>query len=300
MPASTVSPLQSAAANGDLDSLRSLLAAGADPNSRCHTSSWYPRSPLVTAMIYGQLEALRLLLDAGGHVSTDDVSHGLGWGKGIGASDSKAPLLRFLLERGLNPNEGRDREDGSTLLMGMLGHSDCHELVPLLLEYGADIHARDAAGCTPFMYAATLYSEDNIRLLAREGADVDAQDARGRSALMKVLFIHEEDWDMLTDRRAPMGFFEWEEDEEWFNERRAERLRVVLDCGVNIHLVDSRGWNALLLALGFGNEPCSRLLLERGASLRGLDEKDIRRTRRLMQLHHYNKSLRLLDALLAH
>ncbi len=270
-----------------------LLEAGADLS----TPSREGETPLTTAMVYGRLDALRLLLDRGVRPSADAVSNGLGHGIGVGASDSKLPLLELVLAYGFDPNEGRSREDGSTLLMAVLGHCEALPLTQLLVEHGADIHARDAEGCTPFMYAANLYSEETIRLLASRGVDVDARDNQGRTALMKMLFIHEDDWDLLTDRHRPIDFLEWEEDIEQGNIYYARRAQVLLECGVDVHAIAPCGWNALLLCLAFGNAPTARLLVEHGASLADIGRKTICRAQRFMTLHGYTRELRLLEEL---
>ena len=57
---------------------------------------------------------------------------------------------------------------------------------PLLLERGADIHARDRDGATPLMIVA-LYGKDllnQLRMLIDAGADVNARADDGRTALI--------------------------------------------------------------------------------------------------------------------
>ncbi len=288
-----IEELYSAAQAGDVETVRRLLAAGANPNARSRNG----KSAFMAAMVYGQFEVLRALLENGSRPSASEVSHGFGFGCGVGASDSKAPLMKLLLEYGLAPNVDRSREDGSTLLMGMLGHCDALELVPLLLDHGADINARDAEGCTPFMYASDLYFDENIRLLHERGADVDARDNLGRTALMKTLFIHEDDWEKLTDRHRPIGDFEWDEDIEWRNACYTRRMQVLLDCGVDVNVIAPCGWNALLLSLAFGNAPSARLLLKHGASLAGVRRKTIRRAQHFMKWHDYTEEIGLLAEL---
>jgi hypothetical protein len=75
------------------------------------------------------------------------------------------------------------RPDGTTRLMAASHAGDLVEIA-LLLDYGADIEARDARGYTPLMYAANAGQDDSVRLLVQRGADVDAADEQKSTPLM--------------------------------------------------------------------------------------------------------------------
>ncbi len=285
--------LCTAASKGDADAARRLIAAGANPHARVRTGY----NALSGAMVHGHIGTLRVLLESGFMPSADDVGTGLGRGCGIGARDSKVPLMELLLQYGFDPNGTRSREDGSTLLMCLLGHCEGAALVRLLLDHGADIHARDARGRTPFMYATELCFDENIRLLHERGADVNAQDKQGRTALMNMLCIYEDDWNKLSDRHHPIDFLEWEEDLDMCNEYGTRRAQLLLDCGVDIHVTTPCGWNALLLCLALGNAPTARLLLTHGASLAGLEPQTIARVRAFAHRNGYTETVAQLDAL---
>src|SRR5439155_9087562 len=93
-------PLMYAALYGDLKSMRTLLAAGADPNSRNYSGA--------TALMWavGDLEKTRLLLDRGADVNarSDDARTALDVAAGQRAPTAVAKLL---LERGATPGAGR-------------------------------------------------------------------------------------------------------------------------------------------------------------------------------------------------
>lgn len=57
-----ITPLMGAARTGDLDAMRRLLDAGADPDERDVLNGW---TPLYHAIHKGQIDAVRLLLDRG-------------------------------------------------------------------------------------------------------------------------------------------------------------------------------------------------------------------------------------------
>lgn len=63
------------------------------------------------------------------------------------------------------------------------------DVIPALLQAGADIDARDAKGHTPLILASYHGQAAATRLLLRSGAQVDLADAsRGNTALMGVAF----------------------------------------------------------------------------------------------------------------
>ena len=57
------------------------------------------------------------------------------------------------------------------------------DAVEVLLDIGADINRRDAAGSTPLIWAAGMGNEDVVTLLLARGADMSVIDRDGRSAL---------------------------------------------------------------------------------------------------------------------
>lgn len=92
--------------------------------------------------------------------------------------DAKDPaILRALLQSGFDP-DARD-EDGRTLLM----NTHDVELARVLLEFGAAANARDTqGGYTPLMLASRK-EPDMVSLLTESGADVHAIDDHGRTVL---------------------------------------------------------------------------------------------------------------------
>ena len=73
--------------------------------------------------------------------------------------------------------------DGTTRLMAASHAGDLIEIA-LLLDYGADIEARDARGYTPLMYAANAGQDESVRLLVERGADANAADEQKSTPLM--------------------------------------------------------------------------------------------------------------------
>jgi len=59
---------------------------------------------------------------------------------------------------------------------------DLVEVASRLIEAGADVHARDGNGWTPFLNAALRGSIEMIRLLIDAGSDINAVDLEKRDA----------------------------------------------------------------------------------------------------------------------
>ena len=116
----------------------------------------------------------------------------LGCGRFIQYSRAKSQIevVRALLDKGAD-KEAIDIHQKTSL------HVACYGLdidsIHLLLECGANVHARDALQCTPIMYAVRNDSPndeffnrkciDIVKLLIQYGADEDARNAKGESLL---------------------------------------------------------------------------------------------------------------------
>jgi len=138
-----ISPIISGAASGDLETMQTLLGAGAKAND-------FPKSNELKAAIAGFRTPLMWA------AYYNDV-----W------------MVRLLLERGADPNQ-------STSFGNPLSHacwSDSFEAAELLMARGANVNARDAlANFTPLHWAAGTESPrpQLVKLLLANGADANA------------------------------------------------------------------------------------------------------------------------------
>ena len=145
--------------------------------------------PICRAARSGDTTALRRELDAG--VSPDEMGSvhrfaPLHWVCGRSGSGDRVACLKLLIDRGANVNvEGESR--GRPLLHSVLNHP---ELVPMLLDAGADPNAINSAGWTALH--AALHSNraeapagivDLVQALIRAGADVNKNTFGGRTPL---------------------------------------------------------------------------------------------------------------------
>lgn len=133
-------PLAAAAAEGDLPTLRALLAARPDLEQADGNG--------VTALIWaarrGQLEAMHVLIAAGADVNGHDHA-GNGWSVLMHAIHTNQPAaVHLLLESRADPN---DRHSAMTPLIMAAGYGYT-EMVKDLLDHGADPYAVAADGMT--------------------------------------------------------------------------------------------------------------------------------------------------------
>jgi len=117
-----------------------------------------------------------------------------------------------------------------------LGRTD---VIPALLQAGADLEAADAKGHTPLILASYHGHRAATALLLDYGAGVDRPDAtRGNTALMGVAF---------------KGY--------------VDTARLLLDAGADPNVTNRAGQTPLMMAALFGHGEIAELLTDRGADL---------------------------------
>ena len=152
--------LFSAVLAGDAARLHALVSAGADLSVRDPKGD----TALHLAAYREDADATRTLLDHGAkpNLQNDAGATPLLYGAG------NEEIVRVLLRHGANPNLAS--KIGVTPLMAAASHRESHEIVRLLLQAGADPHAkRDGQ---EFVMIAAVYGADprTIRLLLDAGA----------------------------------------------------------------------------------------------------------------------------------
>jgi len=196
-------PLHYAAHRGYLEIVQLLLTAGADVMAREGTSDTVP---LHWAAEGGHLEVARLLVNRGADVNAIDGWHNLGplgWAVALGSGQcrreaAQREVAEFLLTKGAQldifsaiawgkPDAVRALiETDRAVLTQPLGivdqrqqplhfavQNDRPDMVALLLEAGADVHATTAWGLTPFCLAITQRQDHIAELLRARHGDAD-------------------------------------------------------------------------------------------------------------------------------
>jgi uncharacterized protein len=158
--------LPSAAMNRDLATVASLLADGADPDSRGE----YDTPALHWLVRINEVDAARQLLDAGA-----DPNSKSGFGVSalsLAISNGSSAMVQLLLEAGANANELEPTGESMLMTAAAVGVAASLEA---LLEHGATVDFPDQVyGQTALMLAAREGHADVVSVLLENGADPNA------------------------------------------------------------------------------------------------------------------------------
>jgi uncharacterized protein len=233
-----------AAREGDLDSAKKLLDAGADINQ----ATEYGWTPLLTAVNNRNYRLAQLLVERGADVNRANKG---GWtplylavdNRNIEGGDYPVPkpdldhldLITALLAKGANPNaKVKDNTLTRTIFTMQWFFED---------------------GATPFIRASQSSDVALMKLLLERGADPKAVTANGDSALTAAAGIG---WvDGVTYERSPA--------------ENLEAVRLLLDLGVDPNHANNEGRTALMGAALKGRSEVVKLLVDRGAKLEARD-----------------------------
>ena len=157
---------------GTAGSVSALLDAGVPASVRAR------HSPLVLAAMTGDLENVKLLLAHGA-----DPSPGLSQAVTYGYAD----VTRALIAAGASATVS---ESSGINLLHWAALTNHPEVVPALVEAGAQVNATDEFNYTPLMYAATIDFGDAevLKALLKAGADPKIRNDKGRTALEQARF----------------------------------------------------------------------------------------------------------------
>ena len=204
-----------AAREGDIDSARKLLDAGADVNQ----TTEYGWTPLLTAVNNRNYRLAKLLLERGANANLANKG---GWtplylavdNRNIEGGDYPVPkpdldhleLIEALLVKGANPNAAGEGQ-----------HADAHDLhdAVVLRRRRDAVHPRRRSRATPTL----------MTLLLKHGADPKAVTANGDSALTAAAGIG---WvDGVTYERSPA--------------ENLEAVQMLLDLGLDPNHANNEG-----------------------------------------------------------
>jgi len=171
----------------------------------------------------------------------------------------RCDVLRLLIAHGID----LDTPEPKTLLTPLHYAVHCSvsiEMVKLLLDTGAPLHAREALGAQPIHYAVNEGNIELLEVLWQRGADPRSliEGGRALSGMAGFSLLH------ICIESPHIG-------------NRRELLRSILLLGIPVDTSSRQGSSALERALLIGNEQMRNALISYGASIQ-LSESDIRMT----------------------
>ncbi|KAJ9439343.1 hypothetical protein DIPPA_22644b, partial [Diplonema papillatum] len=177
-----------AAEIGDIDVITNFLAAGQDPDIKCHKDGALTTA-LYVASKNNHCDIIEVLTYHGAdpripttfRINQEDTA--IATAARMSFEKALHLLLKhsLVLRASLPESEGDvSAESASLLIASEEGHL---EVVRLLLTYGADVKYRAHYGSTALMLASREHPEV-VELLLEHGADVDAKNSEGNTALM--------------------------------------------------------------------------------------------------------------------
>ena len=225
-------PLHVASAGGFVELACVLLKHGADIEARDGDDT----SPLELATINVHLEFIRFLLQHGADVNARNKQRltPLFW-----ASRWEIPsAAQVLLENGAEVNARSDYHQTP------LHRAKVAEVVQVLVDHGADADAQDSLyQRTPLHLASQDARVDVVRALLENGADANARD----------------DTNMTPAHLASSSY------DSYMEEEVLSIVRLLLQYGSDIHVVDDFGETAFMRATIGKYQRVMQLLMENGA-----------------------------------
>ncbi|CAN5600626.1 hypothetical protein BH10BAC3_BH10BAC3_28610 [soil metagenome] len=171
------SELISAVKNNDINGVKRLLEAGADPNAVDDDSD----NVLMNAAMYASVECMNALLQkkADPNIKNKHKQTALMY------CTNNLEKCKLLLQYGADIN-AKSKSGNTPLLVASVGNQP-YEMVKFLLDNKADPLATNAAHETALMRAAQFSDTTTLRLLISKGINVNALDYIAGTALTKAI-----------------------------------------------------------------------------------------------------------------
>jgi ankyrin repeat protein len=250
-------PLMFAAQQGDAESARILLRAGAKPNDAQPKTAL---TPLMIASAMGHTKAVDLLLDNGADPNLADansytplhrVVRDSDYGINLASRDAVLTIVKSLLKHGANPNARLNQVKEKAAEEIRKGNVANYEK-----RVGVTITEIILQGATPLLLAAEVNNFDVIKALVEAGADPLIGTELGTTPLVMAAGAGTD----VQRERAP-------------EERAAavETAKFLVEHGANVNAAGQYGWTALHAAAYQGINDVIEYLVSKGAKI---DQKD--------------------------
>ncbi len=256
-------PLYVAAALGNGEMVNLLIAEGADvkaPNSQGET-------PLQLAVRNGHRDIVTLLIEKGADVRTA-AANGMTL-LHTAAEQGQIDLVTLLIDKGADVNANAKTWAGTPLHQAAGGGH--LEIVQLLIANGADVNSRNNYNGTPLHWAAARGYRDIVELLLAKGSDLTTQNGGGRTAAgFAQENGHTEIVELLHKYASQSGDAkEIMTIHDYAAAGDIEQVRSLISKGINANTKSQNGMTALHLASANGHKDITELLIQQGVDVNG-------------------------------
>lgn len=177
-------------------------------------------------------------------------------------------IVDSLLNDGFNPNTTDDDEFTALHHASQIGNL---EIVEVLIEKGADIHAKSKSGDSIFIWACWGGKIDIIKVLIEKGADINSEDKYGHTGLkIAELQNNTELKELLLKNRVGNKMNKMDPISTLFNAASYGQLSlfesIVMD-GMDLDVTDHRGLTALMIAAKNGHTNLVQALINHNVEI---------------------------------
>ena len=245
-------------------------------------------SELHAAVRTRDLAKVRELTENGEGIETFDTN---GWTPlHIATAQNNSDILRYLLCQFPQNIEARGKQKSRDTPLSYAAHNGQADAIETLLEFGADVHARNDNDYTPIMEAAYEHHAEAVSKLLRGGANPNDTATSSGSALVcasgsALLRTREAgQWRLATLRaliegganvkpQHPHRFTPIHKIAEFGSE---DEMAYLIEQGCEVDSPQYNGFTPLVTAIHKSKRECVRLLLDAGADLNRMITKGFR------------------------
>jgi ankyrin repeat protein len=241
----SMSLLMLACSQGDVELVKTLIAAGADVNY----ISANRRSVLHIAVDHNQPAVVTALLQAGANPMQQAANSAMPLHDAVWSN--RVECVKALLPAYKSINYSPDGAHNG-LPLNLAIDRGWSTIVQLFIDTGMDLNTCKY-GTPPLIHAAASGKANIVQQLLRAGADVNAHDAQGLTPLLALPYVH--------DLRIPQQY------------SCAPIIRLLAEAGADLNACDSDGYTRIELMLRRGNlslmdRECVMLLQQLGCTPR--------------------------------
>ncbi|KAL8882688.1 MAG: hypothetical protein Q9198_000358 [Flavoplaca austrocitrina] len=252
--------------HADEELIRIVLAEGSDVNARMEQTPF--ATALQLAVSRRHKPAIRLLLQNGVDVNAQGHRFGSPGGPALFAAclDKHTGIARLLLEHGADVNG--NGQIGTPLMAALFNHGDAEELIELLLEYGANVHAATKGAGTALELAISEHPEAVVDRLLKAGADPNLTPEGHNSLISTVIATSNVAYvEKLLKYGANISGSESAALYLACRSGSLDMVQLLLDSGANVDAQGGPLGTALHAACFDNHGSAVRLLLQRGANI---------------------------------